>query len=579
LWQLPGIAQQSPAGPSETLKVAGGDKQSPSARQSAMNLLEEVLAGTGSLELPQNRLAIELRAFPTVWTRSDSRARALINQMAGEFAAASSSNNQRLDQNPVMLRAKLREQRTSMARAIGNIDPELALVFLSATLPYVQSGLPDDDPDDHALVAELAAQIALHDPHRALQLAEQELKESVDLPGSFVDLLEQVQRSDAQAGEHLFRDVVNHIKQQNLAENSEQLTFAISLLTNQFDSQSEAGHDPDGPLRSLAEIVANAVNSDLSHDRPFLLDQALPALDSLVPAKSAAFHSQNPASARVLSPERKFWQEFNQARSSGDEDKVLAMLPHVPEDDRARVSQQVAWSFAGNGDLPRTQQLAANLDPWQRNNLMQHAISSAAMAAGSRGDFARARQLAAQITDDDARATLLSELAIFANGTGKPKVAEEILGEATSLVMNRAAGSSAFAAQLSVARAYLRVNPAQAIPLLERSANQLEQAISAAAQLDGFLPDRHSFEGSELILDEGFLYRSLIEPYAVAAAELATVDLSAARSLADRLPLPEARLMTKLFVADGVLDKKDQAQTTSNRNLPVEERLIFSGAR
>jgi hypothetical protein len=531
-----------------------------------MNLVEEVLAGTGSLELPQNRLAIEMHAFPTVWTRSAPRARALISQMAGEFAAASSAINQRLDENPANARTKLREQRTNLARAIGKTDPELALYFLSATLPYVQSNLPDDDAEDHALIVDLAAQVALHDPRRALQLAEQELKNSDDLPQSFIDLLEQVQRSDAQAGAHLFQDVVDHLKQQNLTEDSEALSFATSLLANQFDHQSESGHDPDSALRSLGELVAAAIlSSDFSHDQPFQLSQALPALDALVPAKSKALHSQEPV-ARVPAPQIKFWQDFNQARSSGDADKILAMLPHVPEDNRPQVVQQIAWNFASSGDVQRAQQLAANLDPWVRNNVMQYALNNAALAAGSRSDFASARQLAAQITDDDARATLLCSLAIYANGAAKPKLAEEMLGEAASLVMNRAAGAAAFTAQLRVAKAYLRVNPAQAVPILERSANQLEQALSAASQLDGFLPDRHSFEGSELILNEGFLYQSLIEPYARATADLASIDLPAARSLADRLPLPEARLMTELFVANGVLDvprKPDQTQTTS----------------
>ncbi len=597
LWRLLSAAQQSPTNSNDALPSS--DKHAPSARQSAMNMLEEVLAGTGSLELPQNRLAIELQAFPTVWTRSEPRARALINQMAGEFAAASTANSQRLDQNPNILRTQLRQQRVSMARAIGRTDAGLALVFLSATLPYVESNLPDDDPEDHALVVDLAAQIALHDPHRSLQLAEQQLKESVDLPPSFNDLLQEVQRSDAQAGARLFSDVVDQLKQQNLAEDTAQLTFAISLLGNQFDLQSETGHASDGPLHALAEVVASAVlTSNILQEQPFILNQASSALDALLPAKSAALRppSQAPGPAFVLSPETKFWRAFNQAQPSGDFDKALAMISNIPEDDREEVQQRVAWTFANNGDLQRTQQLAANIDPWQRNNIMQQAIRSAALAAGSRADFAGARQLAAQITDEESRAMLLSDLAIYANGAGKRKLAEELLGEATALVMNRTAGSSAFAAQLTVARAYLCVNPAQAVPLLERSASQLEQAISAAAQLDGFLPDRHSFEGSELILNEGFLYQSLIEPYAEVAAELATVDLAAARSLADRLPLPEARLMTELFVADGVLDndtnndkrdndklgsdksaKNAQAQTT--RRLPLGEAVIFNTLR
>jgi hypothetical protein len=574
LCALPCSAQQSPPN-------AAIEKQSPTARQSAMSLVEEVLAGTGSLELPQNRLAIEMHAFPTVWTRSAPRARALISQMAGEFAAAASAINQRLDENPSNARTKLREQRTNLARTIGKTDPELALYFLSATLPYVQSNLPDDDAEDHALIVDLAAQVALHDPRRALQLAEQELKNSDDLPQSFIDLLEQVQRSDAQAGAHLFQDVVDHLKQQNLAEDSEALSFAAFLLVNQFDHQSESGHNPDSTLRSLGEMVASAIlSSNFSHDQPFQLSQALPALDALAPAKSKALHSQEPV-ARVPAPQVKFWQDFNQARSSGDADKILAMLPHVPEDNRPQVVQQIAWNFASSGDVQRAQQLAANLDPWLRNNVMQYALNNAALAAGSHSDFAAARQLAAQITDDDARATLLCSLAIYANGAAKPKLAEEMLGEAASLVMNRSAGSSAFAAQLQVAQAYLRVNPSEAVPLLERSASQLEQALSAAAQLDGFLPDRHSFEGSELILNEGFLYQSLIEPYARATADLASIDLPAARSLADRLPLPEARLMTELFVANGVLDgprKPDQTQTTRN-HVDIFREGFFNGVR
>src|SRR5215467_3828336 len=61
------IAQQVESAPS----VSKAAEQSPSARQSAMSLIEEVLAGTNSLSLPSNRLAIELRAFPIIWTRGE----------------------------------------------------------------------------------------------------------------------------------------------------------------------------------------------------------------------------------------------------------------------------------------------------------------------------------------------------------------------------------------------------------------------------------------------------------------------------------------------------------------------------
>lgn len=536
--------------------------QSPAVRQSAMNLIEEALAGTGSLTLPTNRLAIELRAFPIVWSRSGARGRALVQQMAGEFGQAANAVRQNPDQNPQSAIENLGDQRVLIARGIANSDPELGLTFLAATLPNLQLLTPED-AEDHALVMELAAEVALHDPRRALELAERQLKKKDDLPQTMIGLLEQVERGDPQTGARLFADIVEHLHEENLAEDTEDLAFAASLLGSQYSRQSETGK-PDDSLRALAEMVATAAaSSNVLEVEPYLLNGGMDALDALVPAKSAALHRENGVSGQPPSP-APFWQRFNQARSTGDSNQVLALLSQAPEDSRTDAAEKAAWDFASNGDLERASQLAGGLEAWKRNGILQLAIRTAALAAGDRSDFPGARQLAAQITDDDSRASLLSDLAVCAYNKDKARVADELLNEASSLVMNDPPGTSGFNAQLRVAEAYLRVKPKQAVALLERSASQIEQALSAAAQLDGFLPDAHSFEGSELILGRGFLYSSLLEPYALVTAELASLDLEAARTLADRLPLPEARLITEVFVATGVLDKKDQMQAASN---------------
>jgi hypothetical protein len=128
-----------------------------------------------------------------------------------------------------------------------------------------------------------------------------------------------------------------------------------------------------------------------------------------------------------------------------------------------------------------------------------------------------------------------------------------MLEEAGGLLLNRNAGASTFAAQLQVAQAFAHVKPARAIPLLERSAGQLQQVLSAAVEVDAFLPYQRSFDEGELILNNGLLCNSLVRPYAEAAAELAASDLASARILADRLPLPEARLLAELLVVRNVL--------------------------
>jgi hypothetical protein len=549
----------------ETQAKPAQDEHVRSVRQSAISLMEEALAGTSSLSLPANRLAIELRAFPTVWSRSDARARALIQQMAGDFAQAATAVTQDSDQNPALAITNLRDQRNNLAHTIANTDPEMALLFVNATLPYLKDIRPDDDDDDaRGLIVDLAAQVALRNPQRALQLAEQQLKETGDLPRSMIDLLNEVERNDPQAGARLFRDVVDHVRQQNLAEDTDALSFAASLLGNEFSRQSETGK-PDSVLRSLADTVVNAaLNSKSLTEKYWIWSDAMEAIDALVPSKSAVLDPNNRHALQPVPIPNSFWQKFNQARSNGDAAQTLALLSQAPEDARPEALARAAQDFADRGDLEHTRQIASSLEPWRRNTLIQSAISRAALAAAHHSDFSRARQLAAQITDEDLRAMLLCDIAMYAQGAGKPRVAEELLGEASSLVVNHGASSSSFAAQLKIAQTYLRVKPSQAIPLLERAATQIEQALSAAAQLDGFLPDRHSFEGSELILNQGFLYNSLLEPYASATAELAVINLPAARILADRLSLPEARLMTEVVVATGVLTQKDQTQTASN---------------
>jgi hypothetical protein len=124
-----------------------------------------------------------------------------------------------------------------------------------------------------------------------------------------------------------------------------------------------------------------------------------------------------------------------------------------------------------------------------------------------------------------------------------------MLEEAAGLLENRPPNASTFAAQLEVAQALAHIKPARAVPLMERSASQIEPVLAAAIDVDPFLPDSRSFEGVELILNNSFLCRTLIQPYAQTAAELSNDDLPSARILADRLSLPVARLYAELFVA------------------------------
>ncbi len=548
---------QSPQSSAQQANPPESEKASRARHQAAVEMLDLVLAGAKSLSLPQNRLAIASEAFPLLWSRNESQARALVTQMVGDFAQAASRHIE--DETPdTNSRQSLRQQWQVAFRTISQSDAELALSFMNASRSSVQSGNPaQDEAEERGLRLELAAQQAAHDPRNALRAAEKDLQTPGDLPWELINLLAQVAAKDPEGGTQLLHDIVGRVRSTDISSAGASFNFALNLLNSQATT-SNNGAAPDETLNALADSIASTA---LSPQFPAILlrnlQGSLPALDQFAPSRAQALRQKLAENFQALSPEQKSWDQFTDAQASGDPNRLLAAAEQSPEEVRSNIAQQVAWQFANNGDMPRARQVAENLtDPLQREQVMQQALRQSASNACNQGDFAAARQLAQQITPDEDRATVLAQFAMNAVGAQQEAIAQEMLEEASGLLASRTPGASLFTAQLQVAQAFARVKPPRAVPLLERSASQLQQVLAAAVEVDAFLPFQRSFENGELILNTGFLFNSLIQPYVQATAELANYDLPAARILADRLPFPEARLMAELSVARTALEEQ-----------------------
>jgi hypothetical protein len=491
-------------------------------RQAALAMLDLVLTGAKSLSLPQNRLAVASEAFPLLWNRNEPQARALVTEMVGDFAQAASRLQETPDPNS---RPSLRQQWQVVLRTIAQSDAELALSFMNASRLSVQSGNPEqDEVEERRLRLELAAQQAAHDPRNALRAAEKDLQTPGDLPWELINLLAQVAAKDPEAGTQLLHDIVARVRSTDLSSPNGNFNFALNLLNSQA-STSNHGTTPEDTLNTLADSIAStALNPQFPAPMLRTLQASLPAFEQFAPSRVQALRQKLAEYFQALTPEQKSWDQFSDAQASGDPNRLLAAVEQSPEDVRSNISQQVAWQFANNGDLPRVRQVAESLtDPLQREQVMQQALRQSAWNACNQGDFAAARQLAQQITPEEDRATLLAQFAVNAVGALQEAIAQEMLEEASGLLASRSPGASLFAAQLQVAQAFARLKPARAVPLLERSASQLQQVLAAAVEVDAFLPFQRSFEGGELILNTGFLFNSLIQPYVQATAELADV--------------------------------------------------------
>jgi hypothetical protein len=529
-----------------------------SQEQAALNIIEQVVVGSRNLSLPQNRIAIESQAFPILWSRNEAQARALVNQIVSDFAQAASQK----DEDTVSyLRQLLSSQRQSLVQAIAQQDADLALTFLAATRSYVRTGdAEEEEAEERQLRLAIASHEATRNPQRALQAAEKELERSGDIPSELLNLLSQVEAKDPQAGAQLFKDIVRRVKSADLSSGDDDFGFALNLMNAEFfRSQNQSPETQVGgvhdTLKTLAEAVAAAALSPQFPEESLSnLQAAAQAFEQLTPGQVQAIRRKVKASQQSVSPQQSVLDEFNQAQAGGSPDQLLALAARAPDGVRSNLYQQIVMKVAADGDYERTRQIAENLpNPLQRRQVLEQALQQATWAASNRGQYADAWQLARQITREEDRATTLAQIGLNAANAGQKDLAQQIMEEACSLLAGRPESAWEFSTQLQVAQAFIHMKSSRAMPLLEKSASQLEQVLNAASQVDGFMPYQHSFEGGELILDGSFLFNSLIRPYVQAAAELANYNLPAARILADRLPLAEARLMAELLVARSAL--------------------------
>jgi hypothetical protein len=529
------------------------DKRAETRQRAARGLLEQVLAGVKSLSLPQNRIAIEAEAFPLVWSRNEAQARSLVSEMVDEFTQAASQQAQSTDLNSVQ---QLRSQRQMLVQTIAGSDAQLALDFLTGTRAYVRPGAPDDeDAQERQLRLAIAAQEAVRNPRHALEMAQKDLQAPGSLPYELINLLNQLMAGDSESGTQLFRDIVSQVRSRDLSTDTQDFNFAINLLNTRNDAETANAREAADALRALADAVAtSALSPQFPQNMLFALNGAQATFQQLIPEKAQAIQQKLQSFRQTLSPDQKAWQAFSEAQAGGNTDNILAVAAQAPSEQRDNFYQQVAWRFANEGDLDRVRQIAEKVDdPVRRNQMLQQALRQAVWGASNKGSFALARQFAQQITPEEDRATMLAQLALNTMNAQQPALASEMLAQAVSLLDSRAQTASQFSAQLQVAQVLIQMKFPGAVQILERSANQLEQILVAASQVDAFLPYQRSFDQGELILNNSFLFNSLIGPYIQATSQLADSDLSTARTLADRLPLPETRLMAELGVARSAL--------------------------
>jgi hypothetical protein len=601
------------------------EKEKAEREKNAYRLLDQVIDEAQSLRLTENRVRVQITAADLLWDNNQGRARSLF-AMAAEGVAELNRNAQQNNNNRRGGGAPNRsfQLRQELVLTAARHDAQLAYQLLAATkapAPAIDTNQNARNriqiTSDENLEQTLLGRIASLDPKLAATNAEQMMDKGT-FPRTLPDVLTQLRKQDADAATKLADRTVKKLEAANLLDDNDAANLAqmliapgpraadanskttapatttgrapaldqgsyVELLGNVVDLalKAKAPTPPTGVVavpanlrRDIRTIVDSSTQSqptdaqlEQSNARRLLagLQPALPLIDQYLPSKATLVRQKlaelgmNGSSSQV-----NLLQTFGALQGNPNADALLQAAASAPPQMQSRLYQQAAYQALDEGDTTRARQIAADhLQANARDTVMQRIDfrELAQKADGVRLD--QIRQVIARAQSDDEKLNLLLQIAGDMQKTN-PKLANQLLDEAKQMTSRRATSYDQFDQQLRVAHAFVDVDPARSFEVLDPGIGQLNELLSAAAVLNGF--EVNLFRDGEMSMQAGSGLTGMLNRFSQELAQLARADLERSETLAGHFQFPEPRIMARLAIVQGLLGVKPTTNTQRPMN-------------
>lgn len=558
---VPSTAQHLTAQP-----TSGQNAEGPSAlEEQAYLALEDVVASTQALKLPQNRCRLQTIAADLLWKRDQARARSLFLDAAANIVELEkqirANRHQDLDQSqsPTQLRQEL-------VLTAARHDPALAYDLLQRTRQ--QKAKPADDrvPEDETYLEQLLlTQIIATDPDFALTKAEAMLDRG-EFSVNIVSVLEKLQDQNKPGAARLTEKILGRLQPDTLLTSYGAISLALGILRaeprpseSQPAAQSDLAGNKSGvsmaAYRQLLDTVVVAAlkatpnQQDNARDLLLNLRQLLPQIEQHWPARAQAIR-QKIGGLYDRNKTRPGMDQLTYLAPQGTSNNLLTAAASAPSEMRDRLYQQAALKALDEGSPDRARQIANDhLDPNMRSAVLQRIAAEQQLRNGKSTQFEELRQTL-EVTSDQDRVSLLLQLA-EATKADNPKHSRQFLDEAFGLVTRPATSYGQFEDQLRVAHVLGAIEPQRSLDLLESGINKLNELLSAAASLSGF--EVHIFKPAEMPLPGNSKLGAVVIRYGQELAIVAKSDFRRALAAAEQFQYPESRLFARLSIVQAVL--------------------------
>ena len=621
------LAQDQPA--AQQPSTEDQEKEKAQREANAYRLLDQVIDEAGSLRLAENRVRIQINAADMLWDQNQTRARSLFSMAAESVAElartqAAAVSRRGTGAGPNFAPPNLRsfQLRQELVLTAARHDASLAYQLLAATKTPVSMQVNEDARSgrmtvtaDDGLEQALLGRVALLDPKLAAQNAEQMLDKG-QFPFSLPQVIAQLQKQDQDAANKLTDKMVKKLQATNLLTTPAAGALVQTMLVGGPRAAGEPAPDPKQPaptprgwpsvleqsayvdlLSTLVDAALKATPAAQTVQRPGRpimgrtsvaqqpptdaqqeqnnarrmlagLQNLMPMVDQFLPGKASQVRQK--MTELGMQP-NSMAQLFNGSQGEPTADALVQAAATAPQQMQSRIYQQAAYKALEEGDTDRARQIATD-----------HLQSNARDAVMKRIDFREmtkkaeatriedVRQAAARLQSDNEKLDLLLQVA---NDTEKsnPKLALQVLEDARQITNHRATGYDHFEQQLKVAHAFASVDPARSFEVIDPGISHLNELLSAAALLSGF--EMNMFRDGEMAIQSGNGLTSTINRFGQELALLARSDFERSESLAGRFQFPEARIMARMAIVQGLLGVKPASGTT--RVLGSSDRVFI----
>ena len=533
-------------------------------------LIAEAIDLFPQVHRPETRAGFQIKAGQMLWESDQTRAIKLFEQATDslkEFMAASDSSDREYSES-FQIAQTLRQE---IVNALAPLDPEMALEVLRSTRSLANpDGNANQQRAEQQLELQLIAQLALKDPRRSFQMAEDSLKTGTS--DALMGVVYQLSTKDQELAARLAHDIIVKLLKERFMQNTQAGFLAINLMNiarQPMRTGPGAANSAQVSLLSsddIRDLVKKMVAEALAYEAPRTtnydekrnlaqnlintLRRLTPDLQAYAIDKRAALDEKLVAVQTTGNPQQDSWTKYQNMINQGPPDVALESFASAPEDMRPSLYEQLANKMIRTGDIDGARAIINERisNPNQRQQAMRNIDRQAVFAAVDKGRIDEAVRILTNLRPMNDRVQIIGEIVTRIGPGLKRAMAIGYLEQLGAMLdTGKAADQQHMYARLQLARAFSHYDVARAFDLIDPLLDQFNELSTAALVMNGF--NERYYRDGELITNNGNSLANMANQMSTSLAGLALMNFDRAKSEADRVSALDIRLLAYLIIA------------------------------